>query len=155
MREAYRRGRTNVDNQICVGTAGNGATVKRVSKNVVELNIRGDKVSKTRYEPLTLRFKVGRCTSSGLFQIIFDDVTGTATIHYPKVQKKTEAATGGTIGLDKGLTEVFADSQKNFYGEGLSKITNEAADKRNIRGKARNKLYQVAMKTGKWSNRNR
>lgn len=90
---------------------------------------------------------MGRCTPAGLFQIIFDDTSGTATIHYPKILQKTEPTGKGKTGVDKGLTEAYVDSKGNFYGKGLSRITNQAVDKRHLRGKARNKLYQVAMKT--------
>ncbi|MEO1378298.1 MAG: transposase, partial [Cyanobacteria bacterium J06635_10] len=73
VRDYYRRGYTSAKNQICVGTNGNGATVKRISRNVVKIEIRGDKVGKRKYEKIQLKFKVGRSTPTGLFQIIFDD----------------------------------------------------------------------------------
>ncbi len=45
----------------------------------------GDKQGKRRYEKLTLLFKVGRITPTGLFQIIFDDVTQEVRLHFPNV----------------------------------------------------------------------
>ena len=148
VRDYYRRGYTSVNNQICVGTNGNGATVKRISRNVVKVEIRGDKVGKRKYEKIKLKFKVGRSTPTGLFQIIFDEVTGEVRLCYPKLLKKKQAVDKPALGVDKGLTEVFVDSQGTIYGDGLSKITNKAVDKRHLLSRARNKLYQIAIKTG-------
>ncbi|MEM6402722.1 MAG: transposase [Cyanobacteria bacterium P01_D01_bin.116] len=148
VRDYYRRGFTNVNNQICVGTNGNGATVKRISRNVVKVEIRGDKIGKNKYEKIQLKFKVGRSTPTGLFQIIFDEVTEKVRLCYPKVLKKKQAVDKPALGVDKGLTEVFVDSVGRIYGDGLSKITNKAVDKRHHKGRARNKLYQIAIKTG-------
>ncbi len=148
VRDYYRRGYTSVKNQICVGTNGNGATVKRISRNVVKVEIRGDKIGKNKYEKIQLKFKVGRSTPKGLFQIIFDEVSGEVRLCYPKVLKKKQAVDKPALGVDKGLTEVFVDSEGIIYGDGLSKITNKAVDKRHLLGRARNKLYQIAIKTG-------
>lgn len=84
VRQAYHRGHSWVNNQICVGI-DNGAVVKRVSRNLVSVTISGEKKGKRRYEKLTLLFKVGRITPTGLFQIIFDDVTQEVRLHFPNV----------------------------------------------------------------------
>ena len=83
MRDAYHRGHSYVNNQICVGIS-NGAGVKRISRNVVSVTISGDKIGKRKYQKLTLYFKVGRVTPTGLFQIIFDDDTGASKITFPQ-----------------------------------------------------------------------
>ena len=72
-RQAYHRGHTYTNNQICVGIS-NGAVVKRISRNVISVTIGGDLIGNHKYEKLTLLFKVGRITPTGLFQIIFDNI---------------------------------------------------------------------------------
>ena len=145
MRSAYHRGHSYVNNQICVGI-DNGAVVKRISRNVVSITINGDKIGKRKYEKLTLLFKVGRVTPTGLFQIIFDDVTGEVRLHFPKIVPRKKAEGKGKCGLDKGYTEAFTDSNNNTYGEGIGKVMTESVKLRHTRGKARNKLYQIARK---------
>ena len=86
VRLAYHRGHTYINNQICVGIS-NGAVVKRISRNVVSVTIGGDLIGNRKYEKLTLLFKVGRTTPSGIFQIIFDDVTNEIRLPVPKIVK--------------------------------------------------------------------
>ncbi len=161
MRQVYHRGHTYVNNQICVGIS-NGAVVKRVSRNVVSVTIYGDLIKKRtaraevssaqgrskkrKYEKLTLFFKVGRCTPTGIFQIIFDDATNQIRLHYPKIVKRRPAIGVGSSGLDKGYTEAFTDSNNNVYGDGIGKVMSESVKKRHSSGRARNKLYQIATK---------
>ncbi|NEO89834.1 MAG: transposase [Moorea sp. SIO3G5] len=147
MRSAYHRGHSWVDNQICVGI-GNGATISRVSRNVVKVTINGNKISARRYEKLDLYFKVGRCTPTGSFRIIFNDNLGTVELHYPKVVKRQETKGIGKCGLDKGYTEALTGSDGQVYGDGIGKVMQSTVTKRHSRGKGRNKLYQVAKKTG-------
>ena len=143
MRKAYHRGHSYVNNQICVGIS-NGAQLKRVSRNVVSVTISGDRIGQRKYEKLTLLFKVGRVTPTGLFQIIFNDITGGVTLHFPKIVQRTQATGKGKSGLDKGYTEAFTDSHNVTYGDGIGKVMNESVKKRHTRGKGRNKLYQIA-----------
>lgn len=148
MRQAYHRGHTYVNNQICVGVS-NGAVVKRISRNVVSVTISGDFLSKRKYEKLTLLFKVGRCTPTGIFQIIFEDVIGEVRLHYPKIVKRVPSSSQGRSGLDKGYTEAFTDSNGVIYGDGIGQVMSSSVAKRHIRGKGRNKLYQIAIKKNK------
>ncbi|MDJ0717974.1 MAG: hypothetical protein QNJ54_27755 [Prochloraceae cyanobacterium] len=148
MRQAYHRGHTYVNNQICVGIS-NGAVVKRVSRNVVSVTISGAIMKKRKYQKLTLLFKVGRCTPTGIFQIIFDDVTNEIRLHYPKIVKRRPVTGVGSCGLDKGYTESFTDSNNNVYGDGIGKVMSESVVKRHIRGRVRNKLYQIALSKNK------
>ena len=145
MRQAYHRGHTYINNQICVGVS-NGAVVKRISRNVVSVAISGNQISKRRYEKITLLFKVGRCTPTGIFQMIFDDVTGEIRLHYPKILKRIASTGRGKSGLDKGYTEAFTDKDGIVYGDGIGQIMSSSVAKRHIRGKGRNKLYQIAIK---------
>ncbi len=148
LRKEYHRGHSWVNNQICVGIS-NGALVSRVSRNVVSVTISGDRIGKRRYEKLTLLFKVGRCTPTGLFQIIFDDVTGEVRLHFPKIVQRKEATGQGTSGLDKGFTEAFTDSKGVVYGDKIGQVMTDSVAKRHSRGRGRNQLYQIALKKNK------
>ncbi len=156
MRQAYHRGHTYINNQICVGIS-NGAVVKRISRNVVSVTIGGDLISPSatlransrKYEKLTLLFKVGRITPTGLFQIIFDDVTQKIRLHFPKIVKRSPSTGKGKCGLDKGYTEAFTDSNSITYGDRIGKVMTQSVKKRHIRGQGRNKLYQIAAKKNK------
>ncbi len=148
IRSAYHRGNSWVNNQICVGIS-NGAVVKRVSRNVISVTISGAQISKRKYEKLTLLFKVGRTTPTGLFQIIFDDVTGEVRLHFPKIVPRKKATGQGKSGLDKGFTEAFTDSKGVVYGDKIGEVMTDSVAKRHIRGKSRNQLYQIAKKKNK------
>ncbi|MDE5098572.1 MAG: hypothetical protein O4861_09585 [Trichodesmium sp. St16_bin4-tuft] len=148
IRQAYHRGHTYINNQICVGIS-NGAVVKRISRNVISVTIGGDLIGNHKYEKLTLLFKVGRITPTGLFQIIFDNIGQEIRLHFPKVVKKISSVGVGKCGLDKGYTEAFTDSYNRTYGEGIGKVMTQSLKKRHTRGKGRNKLYQIAIKKNK------
>nr|MDJ0731849.1 transposase [Crocosphaera sp.] len=148
VRAAYQRGHTYVNNQICVGIS-NGAVVKRISRNVVSVTIGGDLIGNRKYEKLTLLFKVGRTTPSGIFQLIFDDVTNEMRLHFPKIIKRRPSVGIGQSGLDKGYTEAFTDSHNETYGQGIGKVMTINVKKRHTSGKGRNKLYQIAIKKNK------
>ena len=148
MRQAYHRGHSYINNQICVGIS-NGAVVKRISRNVVSVTIGGDLIGHRKYEKLTLFFKVGRITPKGIFQLIFDDVTDEIRLHFPKILKRITSVGIGQCGLDKGYTEAFTDSHNEIYGQGIGKVMSQSVKKRHTRGKGRNKLYQIAMKKNK------
>jgi hypothetical protein len=148
IRQAYHRGHSYVNNQICVGVS-NGAVVKRVSRNVVSITISGDLIKNRSYEKLTLLFKVGGTTPRGLFQIIFDDVTQEIRLHFPKIIERKPATGTGKCGLDKGYTEAFTDSSEVTYGDGIGKVMQHSVTRRHTRGKGRNKLYQIAIKKNK------
>ena len=51
--------------------------------------------------------------------------------------------------MDKGYTEAFTDSNNNVYGDGIGKVMSESVVKRHIRGRGRNKLYQIALSKNK------
>lgn len=148
IRISYHRGHSWVNNQICVGIS-NGALVKRVSRNVVSVTISGEQISKRKYEKLTLFFKVGRTTPTGLFQIIFDDVTGEVRLHFPKIVPRKKASGQGKSGLDKGFTEAFTDSKGVVYGDKIGQVMTDSVAKRHSRGRGRNQLYQIALKKNK------
>ena len=67
----------------------------------------------------------------------------TTEIHYA-VEKDCGRPHGeGSIGVDKGYTEAFADSRGDFHGEGFGAELREFSDTTHKTGKARNKLHAL------------
>lgn len=143
LRQHYRRGHTQVRNQICVTSRPRAPIVKRISRNVVEVTINGELVGKKRYEKIALRFKVGRITPSGNLRIILLD--GTAELHYTRIVNKVANSSELALGVDKGFTEAITDSNGTVYADGIGQIMTTEVEKRHVRGKARNKLYAIAL----------
>jgi transposase len=69
---------------------------------------------------------------------------GVVFVHHAIEQKKFKKCGELVIGVDKGYTEAFADSEGNFYGKEFGEILTSSTEIRNKRGQARNKLYQIA-----------
>jgi transposase len=116
---------------------------------VVKVTFGGDCLKPRSYQRLNLLFKVGRVTPKGLFQIIFDLVSGEVRLHFPHIVERSPAKGKGKCGLDKGFTEAFTDSKGVTYGEGIGRVMQSSVKKRHTRGKGRNKLYQIAIKKDK------
>jgi len=149
IRSQYYRGRTYVDNQVCVGI-GNGATIKRKSRNVVSVTFSGESIpGKKSYQKITLDFKVGRLTPKGNMRIIFRRETGRWELHFPRTVKRLPKDGEGSVGMDKGFTEAFYGSDSQAYGDGIGKVMIAAVKKRHVRGKARNKLFSIAKNKNK------
>lgn len=151
VREYYHRGYTQVDNQICVGSGGNGAKVTRKSKNVVTVEITGDKLpgKKNKYEKISLDFKVGRITPKGNIRIIYNKELERFEIHFSKIVKIKNDVGSGKVGVDKGFTEAFYDSNGNIHAPEIGLVMKNAVSKRHKRGKARNHLWQLAQNQNK------
>jgi IS605 OrfB family transposase len=50
------------------------------------------------------------------------------------------------IGIDKGYTEVLADSDGEMHSEGFGEMLTAESDRRKVKGQRRNKIYAVAKK---------
>ena len=81
---------------------------------------------------------------SGGLRLILDD--GNVFVHYTIEQKIFEPCGDKILGVDKGYSEAFADSDGCFHGINFGEVMTEGTEKRNQRGKARNKLHQIAKK---------
>jgi len=137
MRKYKKHGKTNVCNQIVLEygvygqfTGKNGNTWLKVP-------------SFTRGKPVCVPLN-SNIKLKGSLRLILQE--GVVYVHYSIDQKRFEDCGNQVIGVDKGYSEAFADSEGNFYGEDFGKVLTEDTEKRNKRGKARNKLYQIAKK---------
>ncbi|MGK7893600.1 MAG: transposase, partial [Xenococcus sp. (in: cyanobacteria)] len=130
------------------GTLSEGVSF-RAPGSFISHSLRHRRISKRKYEKLTLLFKVGRTTPTGLFQIIFDDLTGEVRLHFPKIVQRKKATGQSKSGLDKGFTEAFTDSKGVVYGDKIGQVMTDSVAKRHSRGRGRNQLYQIALKKNK------
>lgn len=137
MRKHNKHGQTNVNNQIILEDGVYGQFTGKDGKTW--LKIPGFTKGKPIAVPLNTNIKLSGC----LRVILKEDIVN---VHYAIEQKKHRPCGDRIIGVDKGYTEAFADCLGNLYGQSLGKILTEGTKKRNKRGKARNKLFQLAKK---------
>jgi len=71
---------------------------------------------------------------------------GEVEVHYTIEIAETHNCGTATIGIDKGYTEVFVDSDGEHYGEGLGKLLTKHSDRLNKKYQARNKLRAILTK---------
>jgi len=76
-------------------------------------------------------------------RILVGDVV---SINYAFEKPDGRDAGNKELGIDKGYTEAFTDSDGDFHGVGFGKVLTEYSDKVSATGKARNKLYSLAEK---------
>jgi hypothetical protein len=136
MRKYWKHGRNHVQNQIVVRSdsyttfqLGGHAWLKIPSLQ------KGKRIAiplNTTKEP------------SGTLRLILKE--GEVEIHYTVDVAETHNCGTATIGVDKGYTEVFVDSDGEHYGEGLGKILTHHSDKLKNKYQARNKLRAIANK---------
>jgi IS605 OrfB family transposase len=135
MRKLFKHGKTQVDNQIVLDETSYGY-FEFNGKSWIE--IQSLTPQKRVAIPLSSHDKI-----TGQIRVILrgDQVE----IHYCAEAKKRVCGTR-VLALDKGYTEVFTDQNGRRYGNGLGKLLSEISDKRNLRGRARNKLRALREK---------
>jgi IS605 OrfB family transposase len=148
VRQYYRRGHTYKRNQINVTSRLKSPIVKRVSRNVVEVTINGNKIEKNRYQKVKLKFKVGRITPTGNLKILIRETTQ-VELHYCRIVQKVPNMQTSEVGVDKGFTEALIDSNGVVYGDGIGEVMTTAVETRHQKGKAKNKLYAIAKNKNK------
>jgi len=136
MRKYWKHGRSHTQNQIVVRSdnyttfqLGGHAWIKIPSLE------RGKRIAiplNTTVEPM------------GTLRLILKD--GDGEVHYIVALEETHNCGSATIGIDKGYTEVFVDSEGEHYGEGLGKILTKQSDKLKKKFQARSKLRAIANK---------
>ncbi len=85
---------------------------------------------------------------TGTLRIILQD-DGQVAVHYAldeDVACCTKPCGQGELGVDKGYTEAYADSEGERHGEGLGDLLAAESDARKVKGKKRNQLRAVEQK---------
>ena len=137
MRKHKRHGKTDVHNQIIVEYGVYRQFIGKDGKRWIKV----PSLARGKMMCIPLNCKI---LLRGCLRIIMEN--GKVFVHHTIDQKKFEPCGGRIIGVDKGYTEAFADSEGDFHGEGFGELLTRGTEARNRKGKARNKLYQIAKK---------
>jgi len=86
----------------------------------------------------------GNTPIRGNIRLVLDPSFLRVCIHFTASVKKVPALLGLECALDAGVSEVFTDEQGNHYGENFGLALSQISETRNLSGKARNQLYQIA-----------
>jgi IS605 OrfB family transposase len=134
MRKHWKHGRNHTHNQIVV-RSDDYTTFQRGGHAWLKI----PSLFKGRRIAIPLNTSV---EPSGTLRLILHD--GIVEVHYTIEVEETENCGSATIGIDKGYTEVFVDSEGEHHGEGLGKILSKHSDQLNKKHQARNKLRAIA-----------
>ena len=86
---------------------------------------------------------------TGNVRVVIDPLTHTVAVHVPvpvRVKTSPERREPVVVGLDVGVTEVFADSRGNFYGEGFGFVLDRLSTQTTTQGAERNRLHAAEKK---------
>lgn len=137
MRKTKKHGKNHVHNQIIIE---NGVYSQFAGKDGnTWLKIPSLVRNKRIAIPLNSNVKL-----KGMLRLILR--AGIVEVHYLAKNKKNKVCGNQIIGIDKGYSEVFADSDGELHGIGFNKMLTEASEKRMRKNKYRNKLWQIAKK---------
>jgi hypothetical protein len=141
MRKYWKHGKNHTHNQIVL-EPGSYKCFQNNGKNYIEVIglIRCKRIA----IPIGTNYPI-----TGQIKLILR--SGQVEIHY--TIDNTDARACGiprtSIGIDKGYTEAFADSDGIFHGEGLGKILSDESDSLNKKYQKRNKISAVLEKLQK------
>ena len=85
---------------------------------------------------------------TGTLRIILQD-DGQVEVHYALDEDRacsTKPCGSGTVGVDKGYTEAFTDSDGERHGAGLGDLLSAESDDRKVKGQRRNQLRALEQK---------
>ena len=140
MRKQWRGGRSHVTNQI-VADAGSYTT--KVWHDRAWVYLQGLE----RGQRIAIPLK-GTHLPSGTLRILLRD-NGQVEVHYAVDETQvcsTRPCGKATVGVDKGYTEAYADSDGERHGEGLGDLLSAESDHRKVKGTRRNHLRDTEQK---------
>lgn len=86
----------------------------------------------------------GQATITGNIRIVMD--ADRIEVHVPQALPEKKADSGVITAVDFGYTEAMTDAEGKAYGEQLGQIITQASNERHCKGKARNRLRDLAKK---------
>ena len=140
MRTQWRGGRSHVTNQI-VADAGSYTT--KVWHDRAWVYLQGLE----RGQRIAIPLK-GTHLPSGTLRILLRD-NGQVEVHYAVDETQvcsTRPCGKATVGVDKGYTEAYTDSDGERHGEGLGDLLSAESDQRKVKGQRRNHLRDTEQK---------
>lgn len=141
MRKHFRHGQSEVANQFIV-RSDRYATEAIDGKLIITIRI-ARKYGNNIVLTTTTSGKNVDLSGSNLRIIVKD---GFAEIHYATEKDAGRECGDRVLGIDKGYTEAFTDSDGDHYGPNFGKRMTEYSDKVAATGKPRNKLHALAKK---------
>ena len=147
MRNRWQGGRSRVTNRI---VADSGSHTTQVWHGRAWLYLQGMERSPRMALPLK-----GKRLPSGTLRILLQD-NGQVAVHYAVDETEvcsTRPCGDDTIGVDKGCTEAYTDSDGERHGEGLGDLLAAESDHQKVKGQRRNQLRAVAEKHAAKGNR--
>ena len=141
MRKHFRHGKSEVSNQFIV-RSDRFSTEVRGEKMVITVKIAkkyGDNIVLTT----TTSGKNVDLAGSNLRIIVKD---GFAEIHYATEKGAGRGCGDQVLGIDKGYTEAFTDSDGDHHGPHFGKVMTKYSDTVSATGKQRNKLHALEKK---------
>ena len=140
MRNRWKGGRSHVTNQI---VADSGSYTTKVWNGRAWVYLQGME----RGQRIAIPLK-GMHLPSGTLRIILPP-NGQVAVHY--AVDETEVCTtrpcgDATVGVDKGYTEAYTDSDGERHGQGLGDLLAAESDHQKVKGQKRNQLQAVAEK---------
>lgn len=138
MRKHFKHGVAHADNQFVVRSDRYAVSYEQ-DRLVITIRIAKQYGSDIKLVATTngRNVHLGNCN---LRIICKGDVT---EIHYCTEKQPGRPHGEQEVGVDKGYTEAFADSDGDFHGAGFGKVMTEYSDKVSKTGKARNKLHTL------------
>ena len=140
MRKQWRAGQSHVTNQI-VADAGSYTT--KVWHDRAWVYLQGLE----RGQRIAIPLK-GTHLPSGTLRILLRD-HGQVEVHYAVDEEQvcsTRPCGETTVGVDKGYTEAYTDSDGERHGEGLGDLLSAESDRRKVKGTRRNHLRDTEQK---------
>jgi IS605 OrfB family transposase len=134
MRHYWKHGRNHIHNQIVVR-----------SDNYTTFQLGGRawiKIPSLQFGK-RIAIPLNSCVvPTGTLRLIL--IEGLVEVHYTIDVPESKNGGTATVGIDKGYTEVFVDSEGQFYGEGLGKLLTSKSDYLKNKYKNRSKLRAIA-----------
>ncbi|MCK5522436.1 MAG: transposase [Thiomargarita sp.] len=136
MRKHWKHGRNHTNNQIVV-RSDNYTTFQLGGCAWIKI----PSLQKGKRIPIPLNTNIA---PSGTLRLILND--GVVAVHYTIDIQETKNCGNATVGIDKGYTEVFMDSDGIEYGKGLGKILTQKSDQLKYKYQKRNKIKAIINK---------
>ncbi|MXZ40716.1 MAG: transposase, partial [Caldilineaceae bacterium SB0666_bin_21] len=140
MRKRWKGGRSHVTNQI---VADSGSYTTKVWKGRAWVYLQGME----RGQRIAIPLK-GTHLPSGTLRIILQP-NGQVSVHYAVDENEvcsTRPCGDATVGVDKGYTEAYTDSDGERHGQGLGDLLAAESDHQKVKGQRRNHLRSMAEK---------
>lgn len=141
MRKHFRHGKSSVANQFVV-RSDKYATEVVDGHLVIVIHIAAKYGAPIRLTTTSSGKNVNLMGSN--LRVVFKG--GYTEIHYAATKGDGRPCGDKMMGIDKGYTEAFTDSDGVAHGEAFGKVLTEYSDKASATGKARNKLHALEKK---------